>query len=182
MSMSRCRVLLAALLASFVVGLAGVGPASSQAGAPAISISPTSGRIGTEITATITNCTAPPTAGGEARLDFAFEGFTPAATEFFTPAEDGTATVTIEATENEGQTEGLTAALVAVSQCGNEGFTSMPFTVTRASTDTTHPTPSTTIIAIPATPTTTVVEESESDTPTRSAPARPVRSRATFTG
>ncbi|HEV2809724.1 MAG TPA: hypothetical protein VGV93_04905 [Acidimicrobiales bacterium] len=90
--------------------------------------------------------------------------------------------MTIEAVEFGEQTLGLTEALVAVSQCGNEGFTSTPFTVTRASTDTTHPTPSTTIIVIPAAPTTTVAEQSGSDTPTRSAPARPVRSRATFTG
>ena len=127
--MSRSRVLVAALLASSATALVGVAPASSQTGPPTVSISPIEGPIGTEITATIANCT-PPTMG-EARLDFSFVGFTPAHTVFFSPAADGTATATIEATEKEGQSENLTAAEVVVSQCGNEGFDRAPFTVTR---------------------------------------------------
>lgn len=143
----KFRVLLVALLASSAVGLVGVGTALSQSGPPTISISPTSGPIGTQITATIANCTVPTTGGGEARLDFAFEGLTPANTEFFAPAEDGTATVTIEAMEKGEQSEGLTAAEVNVSQCGNEGFASAPFTVTRATTTTTQATTTTTTVA-----------------------------------
>lgn len=121
------------LLASSATALVGVAPASSQTGPPTVSISPIEGRIGTQITAMITNCEPPTTSGGEARearLDFAFEGLTPSTSSFFSPAEDGSATVTIETTDKEGQSEKLTVAEVVVSQCGNEGFDSAPFTVT----------------------------------------------------
>lgn len=179
--MTRVSALLAALVAASAVGVVGIAPASSQAGPPAVSISPTSGPIGTEITATITNCTPPETEGGEARLDFAFEGFTPANSELFAPDQDGTATVTIVATEKEGQSEGLTAAEVNVLQCGNEGVGSAPFTVVRTSTTTTQPTTPTTQPTTPTTQATTGTQESGTTTP-RSAPASPVRDQAKFTG
>jgi hypothetical protein len=114
-----------------ILGLGISVPAAAQTN-PTLSIEPSSGPIGTIITATVSNCLGGVNnPDGSARLDFAFEGFTPANSVFFVPSPDGTATVTIEAVEKEGQSESLTAAEVNVSQCTNGGFTSVPFTVTR---------------------------------------------------
>jgi hypothetical protein len=107
-------------------------PTSADDSAPHISITPTSGPIGTMITATITDC-LPGDRGSEARVDFAFVGQTPANSVFFVPREDGRATVQIEALDKPGP--GRTdQAEVNVSQCGNQGWASAPFTVTSSVT------------------------------------------------
>jgi hypothetical protein len=120
----------------------GVPPASGRGtNGLGLSIDPTSGPIGTVITATITGCTAGLNPGNEARLDFNFVGFTPANTVFFVPEGDGTDIVEIEAKDKLPQSAGLTDAEVRVSQCvegdavgptptGDEVATA-PFTVIR---------------------------------------------------
>lgn len=124
-------------LALFVglVSVLTIPAASAQAAGPSLTITPTSGPIGTVITASIINCPPPPPdANGDqlARLDFAFVTGTPAATESFTPDPDGTATVTIEATDKEAHA-GETEAQVNVWQCGGDATAmgSAPFTVVR---------------------------------------------------
>jgi len=81
-----------------------------------LTIDPTSGPIGTVITATITGCIAGASTAG-ARLDFAFLGLTPSNTVFFMPDGDGTDVVDIEAMEKLPQSEGLTDGEVVVTQC-----------------------------------------------------------------
>ena len=122
-------------VAAVGAGLAVAGPASSQNQAgTTLSIDPTSGPIGTEITATITNCIGA-NADGTARLDFRYVPGTPANTEMFVPTADGTATVTIEAVDKEGHAD-ATAAEVSVKQCKDGGFAAAPFTVVRPATTT----------------------------------------------
>ena len=172
----RLRGLFAGIAVCLGAGLFIVGPASGQT-APSLSITPTSGPIGTTITATVTNCVGP-----NARLDFVIEGFTPANSETFTPAADGSATVSIQALDKEGQTENVTAASVRLSCQGQTSGASAPFTIIRqqattstttATTSTTAKVTTTTVASQPATTTTTV----------RTAPrATPVAGRATFTG
>ena len=157
---SRVPVGLVGSMALVGMVLGAGAPAWGQAGPPTVSIAPTAGPIGTEITATVANCT-PPREGGDARLDFTFEGLTPANSEFFDPDAGGNATVTIEVTEKEGQSEGLTAAEVMVSQCGNGGVGSAPFTVTRSPVTTT-----TTTTTTPDTSTTTSTSTSTTSTTT----------------
>jgi hypothetical protein len=129
------RAASAAVLAASCLTLAGpAGPAAAQVTTPTLSIAPTSGPIGTLITATITGCTPPaPVPGGNpsARLDWDLGG-TPANTVSFTPAADGTATVTIEALEKfsfDGPESWRGTGRVVVSQCGNEGFATASFVI-----------------------------------------------------
>ncbi len=171
--MARVRLFLAATIAAVGLGLGAGTPASAQAGPPTVSITPASGPIGTEITATVANCPAP-AGGGQARLDFAFEGFTPANSELFTPDAGGAATVTIEATEKAGQSENLTAAEVTVSQCGNEGVGSAPFSVTRSTgttTTTSTSTPTSTSSTSTSTTTTTSQPPESVDSPSAQPPS-----------
>jgi len=115
---------------------AGLGlglPAASQTGAT-LTINPTSGPVGTTITATITGCVGANN-DGTARLDFRYVPGTPANTVMFVPAADGTATVAIEAVDKEGHA-GATAAEVRVSQCKDNAFAAAPFTVVRTTTTT----------------------------------------------
>ena len=148
------------------VSALGSPPASGGVGeGPALSIDPTSGPIGTTITATVTGC-LPLNPDGEARLDFAFVEFTPSNTVFFEPDAEGDAIVQIEALDKEG-TAGETDAEVIVSQCEaggamqnsvgaagvDEGTASAPFTVIRQTAPPTTPTdPAATAPAVVATP------------------------------
>ncbi len=125
----RLRGVLSGIVVSLGAGLSIVGPASAQTG-PTVSITPTSGPIGTTITATVSNCVGA-NSDGSARLDFAIEGFTPSNTEFFIPSAGGSAVVSIQALDKEGQTENATAATVVLSQCQVDTEASAPFTITR---------------------------------------------------
>ena len=111
---------------------------SAPAGAPALTISPESGPIGTVIAATIEGCRA--ANGVDARVDFSFEddpatpaedGTTPAASEFFTPDADGSAVVEIIATEKSPQSDTSSTGLVVLSQCEGGGFAQAAFVVER---------------------------------------------------
>ena len=186
----RLRGLLSVIAMSLGAGLWIVGPASGQTG-PTVTINPTSGPIGTTITATVTNCVAA-NGDGTARLDFVIEGFTPANSEFFTPDADGNATVTIQALDKEGQTENVTAARVAVSQCVG-GSASAPFTIIRqqaTTTTSTAPGATTTTSTAPGATTTTVARQSGTTTTTvrtttaipTTPTAAPVAGRPAFTG
>jgi hypothetical protein len=92
----------ALLAATLAVAALGGAPALAQQPEASLSITPTSGPLGTVITATITDCPPrPPVPGGNpsARLDFAYVGRTPANTVSFQPGPDGRAQVTIEVIE-----------------------------------------------------------------------------------
>ena len=146
----KLRGIFAGMVVCLGAGLVTVGSASGQT-APTVTITPTSGPIGTTITATVTNCTGP-----NARLDFIIEGFTPANSATFSPGADGRATVSIQALEKVGQTENVTAARVAVTQCQGQtsgAGSSAPFTITRQQA-TTNTTLVTTTTIVGATPTT----------------------------
>ena len=171
----RLRGLCAGIAVCLGVGLLIVAPASGQT-APSVTITPTSGPIGTTITATVTNCVGP-----NARLDFVIEGFTPANSTTFTPGAGGNATVTIQALDKPGQTENVTAARVTVSCQGQTSGASAPFTITRqATTSTTIGTTSTTTGAT----TTTVASQPGTTTTTvrPTATATPVGVQIALTG
>lgn len=174
---------LAALLLSAV-------PASGGTPGPAIeSISPTSGSIGSTITVSVTGCFGGANEEGTpddplddtARLDFAFaddpattqnESTTPANSEFFVPADDGSATVTIQALDKEGQTETYTTGRLVLSQCLNEGSDEAAFAVTRGTvttSSTTVATGSTTTTTPSATTTTRAAGTSTTTTAARAA-------------
>jgi hypothetical protein len=112
-----------------------VPAASAQTGGPRVTITPTSGPIGTIITAQVSNCSIPPpdlSGNRFARVDFAFVNGTPAETVEFTPGSDGTATVRIRASDKPiHRTD--TRARVNVWRCGGdpEAFGTAPFTVIR---------------------------------------------------
>lgn len=149
------RFLLLPTAAVLAAGLA--GPAHAQTDGDRteiVSIDPTSGPLGTEITVTVRNCPGG-NADGTARLDFAFNGFTPANTTFFYGDADGaeqTATITAqggEGKQNPGQTDAFVAlsqctaveanAQVVVQQADADGTDRVNFTVTPGATTTTAP-------------------------------------------
>lgn len=116
------RILMIPAAALLVAGLA--GPVQAQTGdqTEIVSIDPTSGPLGTEITVTVENCPGG-NGDGTARLDFGFKGFTPASTSFFYGDANGTQqTAVLIAEGGEGkQNPGQTDAYVMVSQCKATG-------------------------------------------------------------
>jgi hypothetical protein len=126
----------ALLAATLAVAVLGAAPATAQQASPTLSITPTSGPLGTVITATITNCPPPaPVPGGNpsARLDFHYVGRTPANTVAVQPNAAGRAQVTIEVIEKhsfDGPESRLGQGFVVLSQCGTPGQPSVAFTVT----------------------------------------------------